>query len=226
MGGWVGGKGMGGWVGVKGMGGWVGVKGMGGWVGGWVGWGGGGCPIGSPLIVVHWLLGLYGPARRDGSVCRVPGTGRPGAGGQDLDARILEQVGVDAVEAGDLLVLVGDEARPVEALALEVPAVGGGVVHVVRVVGAVHHELLGDAAHVDAGAAEAAEAAVGRVAAPGHLGERHLGAVGGGDARGANAAAAAADDEVVVFVAVRGRHFNGRSGEASRTGREDSMLPG
>ena len=54
-----------------------------------------------------------------------------------LNTRVLEQVGVDAVEARNLLVLVGEEARPVEALLLEVPAVGGGVVHVVRVVRAV-----------------------------------------------------------------------------------------
>ena len=71
------------------------------------------------------------------------------------DARVVEQLGVDAVQPRDLDVLVRDQALPLEAGRADVPAVRGGVGEVVPVVRGVDEELLRDAADVHAGAAEA-----------------------------------------------------------------------
>jgi hypothetical protein len=96
---------------------------------------------------------------------------------------------VDAVEAGNFLVLVGEQRLPVEARFADDPAVAGGDVEILAPVRGVGEELLRDAADVDAGAAEA----IG-------LGNRDARAVARGNAAGANAARAASDGEEVVVV--------------------------
>jgi hypothetical protein len=105
----------------------------------------------------------------------------------DLHPGLLQHALVDAVEAGDLLVLVGEQRWPVEARLADCPAIGGGDVEILAPVRGVGEELLRDAADVDAGAAEAAG-----------LGDRDARPVGRGDAAGANAARAASDGEEVV----------------------------
>jgi hypothetical protein len=109
----------------------------------------------------------------------------------DLHAGLLQDALVDAVEAQNFLVLVGEQRLPVEtrlaARRTECPAVGGGDVEILAPVRGVRKELLRDAADVDAGAAEA----VG-------LGDRDARAIGRGDPAGANAARAASDGEEVV----------------------------
>jgi hypothetical protein len=94
---------------------------------------------------------------------------------------------VHPVQAVDLAVLVGDEARPVEGRLVDLPAEVGRVLQVVAEVRRVGEQLLGDAADVDAGAAEAAR-----------FGDGDARAQRGRDAAGAYAAGTAADGEKVV----------------------------
>ena len=105
---------------------------------------------------------------------------------EHLDAGVVEQPAVDAVEPRDLLVLVRDQGGPGEGGLAQAPAEAGRVLDLVAYAGGVDQELLGDAADVDAGAAE-----------PGLLGQRDPRAGRGGHPRRAHAAAAAADDEEV-----------------------------
>jgi len=96
---------------------------------------------------------------------------------------------VDAVEAGNLGVLGGDQLGPVVGSGLCVPAEAVAVDDGVAVFAGHDHELLGHAANIDAGAA------------PGTLlGDSYLGTVAGGHAGAADAAGAAADDEEVEVV--------------------------
>jgi len=104
-------------------------------------------------------------------------------------ARAAQQVGVHAVEAGNLLGAVGLERAPVEGGRSAFPAVAVRFLERLRVVGRVAVELFGDAAHVHAGAAQA-------IGAQG-LGQRHAHAALGRHAGGAHAAAAAANHEKV-----------------------------
>ena len=68
----------------------------------------------------------------------------------------LRQVGaVDPFKPRDLLVLVGDQRRPVELGRPDAPAVGGAVLEVLAKVRGVDQELFRDAAADDAGAADA-----------------------------------------------------------------------
>ena len=112
----------------------------------------------------------------------------------DLDARLLEIAAVDAFEPRDLLVLVGDQGRPVEARRADRPAEAGGIGELVGEPRRIDEELLRHAAADHAGAAD-----------PILLGDHHLGAVTRGDPRRPHAAGAGADDEEVDVVR-RGRH--------------------
>ena len=116
----------------------------------------------------------------DGAAADVEGVGA-GEGGAGLvlgDAGGFEHADVDAVEAEDFLVLLGDEGGPVVAEAAGfvgggVPAEAGGVHGVPGVFAGLHHDLLRHAADVDAGAAPVRG-----------LGDADAGAVPGGDAGG------------------------------------------
>jgi hypothetical protein len=119
----------------------------------------------------------------------------------DFHARLLQDVFVDAVEARDFLVLVGEQRLPVEARLADSPTIGGGDVEILSPVRGVGEELLRDAADVDAGAAEA----VG-------LGDRRARAVGRGNAAGANTAGSASYGEEVVVVLQAGAETGITSG--------------
>ena len=114
----------------------------------------------------------------------------PGPGLEQFDAVAVEQAAVDRVEARDLLVLVADQRGPVEGALAHGPAEAGGVLEVVGEVGAVDQQLLGNAADVDAGAAQVA-----------FFRHRHARAVDGRHTAGAYAPGARADGEQVVVVA-------------------------
>jgi hypothetical protein len=105
---------------------------------------------------------------------------------KNRDTRVHQYPFVDAVQAGDLAVLVRQEFPPVEDRLGDAPAEIGGVLQLVAEVRGVGEELLRDAADVDAGAAEAAG-----------LGDRDARAERGRDAAGANAARAAAYREEI-----------------------------
>ena len=109
----------------------------------------------------------------------------------------VKERGWCTVQPGDFLVFVGHQRGPVVRDALRnVPSVVLGVVHVVQHVGAEHHQLLGDAPYVHAGAPEGAEIGWAVV----HLGldKRHLGTVAGGYAGGANTTGSSANDHKIV----------------------------
>ncbi|CPJ49308.1 Uncharacterised protein [Bordetella pertussis] len=115
------------------------------------------------------------------------------------DAAVDQQVAVDAVQAFDFAVLVGDQRGPVELRAARVPAEAGRLLEVFVEMRAVDQQLLGHAAHVDAGAAQ--------VAAFRH---RHAGPVAGREARRAHAAGAGADDVQIEIKCHVCRSFRGR----------------
>jgi hypothetical protein len=106
----------------------------------------------------------------------------------DLDPCVHQNALVDAVQARDLAVLVLEQRRPVEARLADAPAVGGGDLEILAPVRGVGKELLGNAADVDAGAAEAAR-----------LGDGDLCAIACRDAARAYPARAAAYREKVVI---------------------------
>jgi hypothetical protein len=101
---------------------------------------------------------------------------------------------VHAVEARDLVVLVGEQGVPVEMRLARIgpdgPAVALGDLEILAEVRGVGEQLLRDAADVDAGAAE-----------PARLGDGDARAVGGGNAARANAAGTASYGEEVVVEA-------------------------
>ena len=114
----------------------------------------------------------------------------PGPGVDQADPGAIQQARIDAVEALDLAYLVVAQGRPVEDRWLvEPPAEALGILEGVMEVGGVGVELLGHAAHVDAGAAQVAV-----------LRHGHAGAGGGGGARRPDAAGAGADHEEVPVV--------------------------
>jgi hypothetical protein len=121
------------------------------------------------------------------------GTQDNGMSPHDLHPRLRQHLLVDAVQARDLAVLVGEQRRPVEARLTDGPAEALGDLEVLAEMRGVGEQLLGDAADVDAGTAEAAV-----------LGDRYLGAVGGRDTTGTDSAGAPADrEEIKVEIQLR-----------------------
>ena len=96
-----------------------------------------------------------------------------------VDAGPVERRRVGGLQARDLLVLVGDQRRPVERRRMQRPAVAGRLLEIVGEARGVDQELLRHAAADDAGAAD-----------PILLGDHHARAVPGRDARRAHAARA------------------------------------
>jgi hypothetical protein len=111
---------------------------------------------------------------------------------EDLDPGVHEKPFVDAVEAQDLAVLAREQRAPVERGLARAPAVCSRDLEILAVVRRVAEQLLGDAADVDAGAAEA----------PG-LGDRDARAVACGDAARPYAARSASYGEEVEIVVQR-----------------------
>src|SRR5256885_16418537 len=98
----------------------------------------------------------------------------------DLDSGEREHALVDAVQAQDLAVLVGEQALPVEHRLADGPAEALRDLEILAQVRGVGEQLLRNAADVDAGAAEAVR-----------LGDGDARSVAGGDAARAHAAGAA-----------------------------------
>src|SRR6185369_14906634 len=71
-----------------------------------------------------------------------------------LRAGLGEVGAVDAFEARDLLVLVGDQRRPVELRRAHLPAIGSAVLEILAELRGEYQELLRHAAADDAGAAD------------------------------------------------------------------------
>src|SRR5947207_11412370 len=98
------------------------------------------------------------------------------------DAHLLQHAAIDARDARDFLILVGDEARPVETRPLDAPAEASSVLEFFREGAGIDQKLLGNAASHHAGAAETVLLGDGNARA--HLRR---------DARGAHAARTRAD---------------------------------
>ena len=163
-----------------------------------------------PVAIRIWRAVIL---RLPGCTTTVCGIDQLGAGLHGCDAGPLQAGAVEALEPRDLGVLVGDQRRPVERALLEAPAEPCRVLELVAEAAGVDQQLLGHAAADHAGAAEAVL-----------LGDGHLGAVAGRNARRAHPAGAAADDEQVVVelahVAVPPHAFalTDKVDEAGRTG--------
>ncbi len=108
------------------------------------------------------------------------------AGLEHARAGFLDIGGVDALEPGDLLVLVGDQRLPVEGHRRNGPAEAGGVLDFIVDVRSDHEQLFRHAAADHAGAAH-----------PVLFGHHDAGAVAGRDPGGANTARASADDKQI-----------------------------
>lgn len=87
-------------------------------------------------------------------------------------AAVDQQVAINAVEAIDLAVLVGDQGRPVEIRFTQAPAETGRLLEVFSKMRAVHQQFLRHTADVDAGATQVTT-----------LGHRHFRAETGSKAR-------------------------------------------
>ena len=111
------------------------------------------------------------------------------------NAGIVQHAAIDARDARDLLILVGDERRPIETRARDVPAETAGILEFFRERAGIDQELLGDAAAHHAGAAKLV--VLGDGDARSHL---------RGDPRGAHAARTRADDEEIEVEFVH-HHF-------------------
>jgi hypothetical protein len=106
----------------------------------------------------------------------------------DLNPGLGEHAFVDAVQARDLAVLVVEQRRPVEARFPYGPAVAARDLEILAEMRGVGEQLLGDAADIDAGAAEAAV-----------FGDRDFRTVACGDPARADPARTAAYREEVVI---------------------------
>ncbi len=114
------------------------------------------------------------------------GIGQRGAVLDDFDAGLRQERAIGRLQPRDLLVLVGDQRRPVERGVRHGPAEAGGILEFAVEARGIDQKLLRHAAADDAGAAEAI-----------FLRQHHARAVLRGNARGAHAARAAADDEQI-----------------------------
>ncbi len=120
---------------------------------------------------------------------REPHLGRPdnlGALLEDLHVVVGEGLGIGPFQAADLRQDIVAQHRPVEPLGRHVPAEHRGVLEVLGEMRAIDQQLLGDAAADHTGPADFML-----------LGDRDLGAVGGGDARCPHPARSGADHEQV-----------------------------
>lgn len=70
----------------------------------------------------------------------------------DFNASVAQHALINPIQPENLRILLLHKARPVHCagLLLDIPSIGSHVLEVVRVLGAVNHELLGDAAHIHA----------------------------------------------------------------------------
>ena len=109
---------------------------------------------------------------------------------QLIHAGVAQQAVIDAFQAVQLLILVGDQPRPVECRPTRVPAVARRVFEILGEMGAVDEKLLRHAAAHDAGAADAHVFNHGRLHA----------VLAGGEARCADPAGAPADGDHVIVI--------------------------
>ena len=108
---------------------------------------------------------------------------------QQGDPAVDQQGAVNAVQALDFTVLVGDQGGPVEARLCQLPAKVSRLGKGAAEVGAVHQQFFRHAADIHAGAAQ--------VTAFRH---RHLGAKAGGETGRAHSAGTGTDDEKIKVV--------------------------
>ena len=108
---------------------------------------------------------------------------------EQTDAAVGQQIAVNAIEASDLAVLVGDQCRPVEIRFAQRPTETRGLLEVLGEMRAVHQQFFRYAADVDAGAAQVAA-----------LGDRNARTETCGEARRTHAAGTGADNEQVEVV--------------------------
>ena len=143
-----------------------------------------------------------------------------------LHAGAVEQSAVDAVESLNLAVLGCDEPLPGELghLVAVIPAEADGIAELGLERGAVHEELLRDAAADHAGAAEAAGGGGGD-GGVGKLDEADLGARLGGHARRANAAGATTCGMTGNDWGADGEFGSGSVDEGDGTGRSVALIP-
>jgi hypothetical protein len=104
----------------------------------------------------------------------------------DAHAGLLDIRGVDTLQPGDLLVLVGNQGGPVESRRWDGPSEPCGILDFVMDVRRVDQKLLRHAAPDHAGPAK-----------PEFLGDRHAGAIARGNSGGAHAARSPANDEQI-----------------------------
>ena len=114
---------------------------------------------------------------------------KDGAAVEDFSPRPFDQPLIDAVQPGDLAVLVGDQLRPGVAARPDRPAEALGVLEILGEMGGIGEQFLGHAADIDAGAAEMTL-----------FGHPHLCAMGGGDPGCPRPARPGADDKEIEIV--------------------------
>ena len=139
--------------------------------------------LGAPPVAIRMYFRRDGPAVGETQRVRILDHR---ARLDDLRRRPFPRSRCRCPRAGDLLVLVGDQGRPVEGHGRNGPAESGGVLDLMMNMRADHEQLLGDAAADHAGAAH-----------PVLFGDHHPRAITGGDPGGAHAARASSDHEKI-----------------------------
>src|SRR5690606_4339884 len=104
-------------------------------------------------------------------------------------AGVFQQGAVDVVEPGDLDILAVAQPVPVQLRCCrDFPAVTGGVMEVLGIMGGIAEQLFGDAADVDTGTAE-----------PAFLSQRDPGSQGCRDAGSPHATGASSNDKKIII---------------------------
>ena len=115
-----------------------------------------------------------------------------GMGVHDGHTHAAQQIQVDPVQAADFATPVRLQGLPVQARRVPFPAKAVALLKALCKMRGIAVQLLRDATHIDAGAAQTAGA--------GLLGQRHPRAALRGHSRGAHAAAAATNDKKIKVV--------------------------
>src|SRR5450830_726853 len=106
-----------------------------------------------------------------------------------IDLGAIEDVAVNAIEAGDFTILAGDQRLPVEAMLACGPAEACSIREILVEMRTVRHQFFRNAADIDTGATQLLA-----------LGNRHPGTVLRGKSAGPHAAGTSADGEQIVIV--------------------------
>ena len=121
----------------------------------------------------------------------------------NLRPGVAQQVAIDAVEAFDLHVFIGDQGRPIDARLTHAPAKAGRVFKMIPKLGRIHKQLFWNTADIHARSAQVA-----------FLNNGHPRAIGCGHAAGAYSARAGTDHKQVIVIRTHAAYLSAKMSSA------------